>query len=503
MASAALAFLARQPRTLLLSRRAGRRQPQVQLRGRNRHLLPAALRCWQPPARATSRGSLPDRSSPWPTSQPSPFCSDAPKAATTPEALHGRFAVLARLGIPDGVPDLHTGLHRRRDNGQGRACKGGFRVPAGTRSPLRDPLRPRAGRPPGVPHRMVLARVHGADTRRRLRRDARCGLYRATDRAGRMQQRVQAAEGQRRDATLQFRDLHSRHRRHLRDAASTSQDSRHTSPRSYVVSATHLPTHSPFTRARPPGRCLSRCSWPTSPSSSHHQASYEKKTGIIVDDNIPFIKGRLEPFADTVYADQFGFTPELVRDADAMVIRTRTRCDENLLKGSKVKIIATATIGVDPVRPRMVQGQRHNVPQLTGMQRPRGGAIRPVGFAPVGLRPRKAHARSGGMRQRRLDSGRLGTQARRRRAGQRPSESGRRSVFAGTRRASGASARSRCSNAPHAAHARRGMAVVPPDRRGRPCLDEAGRAARQRRPRACGRQRRAAQGRGLRPHTRG
>ena len=73
----------------------------------------------------------------------------------------------------------------------------------------------------------------------------------------------------------------------------------------------------------------------------------KKRPRIIVDDNIPFIKGRLEPFADTVYADQFGFTPELVRDADAMVIRTRTRCDENLLKGSKVKIIATATIGMD------------------------------------------------------------------------------------------------------------------------------------------------------------
>ena len=68
---------------------------------------------------------------------------------------------------------------------------------------------------------------------------------------------------------------------------------------------------------------------------------------IIVDDNIPFIKGRLEPFADIVYADQFGFTPELVADADAMIIRTRTRCDESLLRDSSVKFIATATIGMD------------------------------------------------------------------------------------------------------------------------------------------------------------
>lgn len=68
---------------------------------------------------------------------------------------------------------------------------------------------------------------------------------------------------------------------------------------------------------------------------------------IIVDDNIPFIKGRLEPFAEVVYADQFGFTPPIVADADAMIIRTRTRCDEALLRDSKVRFIATATIGMD------------------------------------------------------------------------------------------------------------------------------------------------------------
>ncbi len=68
---------------------------------------------------------------------------------------------------------------------------------------------------------------------------------------------------------------------------------------------------------------------------------------IIVDDNIPFIKGRLEPFASIVYADQFGFTPEIVADADAMIIRTRTRCNEELLRNSNVRLIATATIGMD------------------------------------------------------------------------------------------------------------------------------------------------------------
>lgn len=70
---------------------------------------------------------------------------------------------------------------------------------------------------------------------------------------------------------------------------------------------------------------------------------------IIIDDNIPYIRGRLEPVADVEYVDQFGFTPENVRHADAMIIRTRTQCNEALLKESDVRVIATATIGMDQI----------------------------------------------------------------------------------------------------------------------------------------------------------
>lgn len=70
---------------------------------------------------------------------------------------------------------------------------------------------------------------------------------------------------------------------------------------------------------------------------------------IIADENIPWLRGRLEPQAEVVYVDQFGFTPELVRDADALIIRTRTRCDSALLVGSKVRLVATATIGMDQI----------------------------------------------------------------------------------------------------------------------------------------------------------
>lgn len=57
----------------------------------------------------------------------------------------------------------------------------------------------------------------------------------------------------------------------------------------------------------------------------------------------------LEQVCRVEYIDQADFTPEAVRDADALLIRTRTRCNEALLKGSKVQFIGTATIGFDQI----------------------------------------------------------------------------------------------------------------------------------------------------------
>lgn len=70
---------------------------------------------------------------------------------------------------------------------------------------------------------------------------------------------------------------------------------------------------------------------------------------IVADDNIPYLKGRLESVAEVAYCDQFGFTPELVKDADALIIRTRTPVNEHLLGGSRVRLVATATIGTDQI----------------------------------------------------------------------------------------------------------------------------------------------------------
>lgn len=71
---------------------------------------------------------------------------------------------------------------------------------------------------------------------------------------------------------------------------------------------------------------------------------------IIIDNKIPFIREAIEKIADEVVFLPGGeFTPEQVRDADALIVRTRTLCNRELLAGSRVKLIATATIGFDHI----------------------------------------------------------------------------------------------------------------------------------------------------------
>lgn len=70
---------------------------------------------------------------------------------------------------------------------------------------------------------------------------------------------------------------------------------------------------------------------------------------IIIDNKIPYIKGVLEPYAEVVYLPGSLTTAEVVKDADALVTRTRTVCNKEVLEGSKVKFIATATIGFDHI----------------------------------------------------------------------------------------------------------------------------------------------------------
>jgi len=70
---------------------------------------------------------------------------------------------------------------------------------------------------------------------------------------------------------------------------------------------------------------------------------------IVADENIPFLKGILEPYADVVYLPGKEISPGIVKNADVLIIRTRTICNKELLEGSRVKLIASATIGFDHI----------------------------------------------------------------------------------------------------------------------------------------------------------
>lgn len=75
----------------------------------------------------------------------------------------------------------------------------------------------------------------------------------------------------------------------------------------------------------------------------------KRETTIIIDNKIPFIKGVLEPYAEVRYLSPAEITREQVKDADALIIRTRTHCNEALLAESRCKFIGTATIGFDHI----------------------------------------------------------------------------------------------------------------------------------------------------------
>jgi len=78
---------------------------------------------------------------------------------------------------------------------------------------------------------------------------------------------------------------------------------------------------------------------------------------IVVEEKIPFIKGALEPWADVIYSPGSSIDRSMVADADALIVRSRTRCDSQLLKGSRVKIVASATIGFDHLDTKWLEAE--------------------------------------------------------------------------------------------------------------------------------------------------
>ena len=70
---------------------------------------------------------------------------------------------------------------------------------------------------------------------------------------------------------------------------------------------------------------------------------------LLVDENIVQGKEALKNFGDVVFMAGRKITNENLRDVDALIVRSITKVNEELLKNTKVKFVGTATIGTDHV----------------------------------------------------------------------------------------------------------------------------------------------------------
>jgi len=70
---------------------------------------------------------------------------------------------------------------------------------------------------------------------------------------------------------------------------------------------------------------------------------------IVADANIPFVRECFSPAGDVEVLSGRDITPAVVAKADALLVRSITPVNEKLLAGSRVRFVATATIGFDHV----------------------------------------------------------------------------------------------------------------------------------------------------------
>ncbi len=108
---------------------------------------------------------------------------------------------------------------------------------------------------------------------------------------------------------------------------------------------------------------------------------------IVADKDIPFLEGVLEPYAEVIYKKGMDISHEDVADADAILTRTRTKCDASLLEGSTVSLISTATIGMDHIDLDYCESHGIEVANASGCNA--GGVMQYVFSALYGVSARK------------------------------------------------------------------------------------------------------------------
>lgn len=70
---------------------------------------------------------------------------------------------------------------------------------------------------------------------------------------------------------------------------------------------------------------------------------------IIADENIPFVKDVFSVFGEVVLSSGRNINRGILKDADALLVRSITKVNEELLADTAVKFAATATIGIDHI----------------------------------------------------------------------------------------------------------------------------------------------------------
>ncbi|MBE0505647.1 MAG: 4-phosphoerythronate dehydrogenase PdxB [Marinospirillum sp.] len=76
---------------------------------------------------------------------------------------------------------------------------------------------------------------------------------------------------------------------------------------------------------------------------------------LIIDENLPFTQDFFGDTAELVHLPGAAFTAAAVKDADGLLVRSVTQVNQQLLQGSRVGFVGTATIGVDHVDQHWLQ----------------------------------------------------------------------------------------------------------------------------------------------------
>lgn len=108
---------------------------------------------------------------------------------------------------------------------------------------------------------------------------------------------------------------------------------------------------------------------------------------IVADADIPFLEGVFEPYADMMYKKGDQIVREDLMDADVLIVRTRTQCNADLLEGTPVKMVTTATIGMDHIDLEYCQSRGIKVANAAGCNA--GGVMQYVFSAVYGIAARK------------------------------------------------------------------------------------------------------------------